>query len=560
MTAKIMSQKIWDVKATFDSSTPIVDQLVLSRGLVSDRELNEFYNPPLPLLYLKRFPPKFVIALKKAREQIKQAIKENTPILIHGDYDADGICATAILFNTLKYELEYENVFAFIPDRFKHGYGLTKESFESAKKKIKFRKGVETLGPILIITVDSGVTSHEEVSYIKNQGHSVIITDHHQLPDTLPEADTLVWNDTMVGASISWLLSQVLGSKDKTSISLAALATVTDVFELVGFNRSLVKYGLETLNETPPLGLEFLLESAGRKNKKITTYDLGWVLGPRLNAAGRLESASDALLLLVEKDPKILKDIVFKLNATNALRQEKTQAMLDMVPEFTGDIPRIIITSHTDYHDGIIGLVASSLVKKYNRPSVVVNIEDSVGKGSVRSISGIDIISILREYSDLFLNLGGHPMAAGFSIDTSNIALLEEKLNGHFESFEGTDVFVPRLRVDMQLPLNVVTLDFATELDKLRPFGVGNPKPVFLAKNMTVSRIKPVGSAGNHISLRFSDGDFFVNAIYFNGIENEDVSSVELGSLLDVVFFVEVNEFNGVTSVQLNVQDLHLVT
>ncbi len=542
----------WNVLGEAHSKKDVVSTILFNRGIIGKAAQKEFLHPPKALALLRDFPADFKKSLLEAKKVILEAIEDKIPIIIHGDYDADGICGTAILFNALKHELGYEKVFAFVPNRFEHGYGLSKESIDASLAKLPNHSE----GPVLFITVDSGITSREEVDYIKALGHFVIVTDHHQKPDKLPEAEVTVWTDKIVGASISWILSKTLGSKDSSSIGLASLATVTDVQPVLGINRSIVKEGLEALDTCPPLGIKKLLEICGRKKEKLTTYDLGWVLGPRINAAGRVEDASDSLLLLLEKDEKAAADLAWKLNKINVERQDETTRMYDMIDsKVVAGTPKIMISSHENYHEGIIGLVASRLVKKYYRPSVVISLGKDFGKGSVRSIPGVDIIAILRRFEDLFVNLGGHPMAAGFTIHKDNIALLEENLVRLFEEeFLDEELFQPVLDIDLKIPAGLVDEGLWGEVDRLKPFGVENREPLFLSNCLVVGNVSVVGRDGTHLSLKLFDGEKTHKAIFFGAAL--DFADLKVGDVVDVVYFLRENNFNGRSSVDLVVKDL----
>ena len=486
-------------------------------------------------------------------------VEAKTPIIIHGDYDADGICATAILYNTLKKELGCEEIFHFIPNRFEHGYGLSQNSVDEAIKQAAKALGTDPQ-KILFITVDSGITSQNEVDYIKSLGHTVIVTDHHQKPDVLPSADIILVDHDIVGSTIAWILSKALGSKDAQSVSLAALATVTDLAPLLEFNRSLVIEGLKVLNSNPPLGIKSLLEASGRRPGQITAYDLGWVIGPRINAGGRLVDAQDSLDLLIEEDAQKVRAIARKLNAVNVERQDKTLEMYELAKidggwgsDEVGELPKIIITESPDYHEGIIGLVASQLTQKHYRPSIVIALSEEQGKGSIRSVKGFDITTFLRQFEDLFINLGGHPMAGGFTISHENLPKLKEKIMAAAISELPEELLVPTVNIDLKIPLETATVELARQLTQLAPFGMGNPKPVFLSENARVAEINQVGREGQHTSLKLSDNEDLHKAIHFNS--EDTFEGVGFGDKIDIVYSIELNEFNGKISADLIIKD-----
>jgi single-stranded-DNA-specific exonuclease len=521
-----------------------IDLLLENRGISTQEDKEVFLNPPSVGSYIKKLPNDFKKSLKDAKKRIEKAIKNNQVIVIYGDYDADGVCATAILFKTVKFDLGYERVLPFIPNRFSHGYGLSVESIDDVIKKSKDTYESDTKN-ILFITVDTGITAVDEIDYVKSLGCDIIVTDHHQKPDTLPSSDITIWSDKIVGSSISWLLSMVLGSQNKDNLSYACLATVTDLQPLTDFNRTIVKDGLVNLNTSPPVGIKALLDISGRRGNEITTYDLGWVIGPRVNAGGRLKDASEALALLLESDNTRAGKIAARLNRTNIERQEMTTRMYDLASVEQEEIPKIIITYNEDFHEGIIGLVASKLVQTYFRPSVVISLEGEMGKGSVRSIPGIDIISILQLHKHLFEKLGGHKMAAGFSIKTEKIPLLEEELFRYFNKSISDDVYKNELKIDLKIPLELVDFEFVEKIEHLKPYGLGNPEPKFLTENVTVVGIDWVGSEDQHLKLKITSENTNHKSIMFNAADMNEFKEIVLGDKLDIVYKVKINDFKG---------------
>jgi single-stranded-DNA-specific exonuclease len=541
--SRSQTMKKWKLKA--ETSDNIIDTILENRGLTTSEQKQKFLNPPKLSELISQFSREFKDSIISARNLIKEHISLGRPILIYGDYDADGVCSTAILFNTIKDELNYDCGF-FIPNRFEHGYGLSKKAVDEvcAGKK-----------DLLIITVDTGITAVEEIDYIKSLGHRVIVTDHHQKPDQLPRADIVVWNDQMVASSISWILAKSLGSKNAQSLALAAIATVTDLQPLLDFNRTLVKEGLRLLNLNPPAGIKKLIEVSGKRDKEITAYDLGFVIGPRLNASGRMQNASDSLELLLEKEIDRIAEIAQNLHVTNTVRQDKTLEMYELAAQnHSGEVPKIIISQSEEYHEGIIGLVASRLVQKYYRPVIVISLADGFGKGSVRSVEGVDIISLLRRFEHLFENLGGHKMAAGFTISKENITALEAGLSEAAEEFITNEMLEPVLNVDIKILLDAVSMDLASALEQLRPFGVGNPEPVFMSERVGIAAANVVGRDSAHVSFRF-----YSEAGNFKGIlfgADDFAKNLHIGDFVDIVYNVKIAEFNGSRSVELNLKDI----
>jgi len=544
----------WSISAEYNEEEPIIDQLLNSKGLVSIKEKEIFLNPPPFSYWFQKLPKTLLRSLKEAKELIEKIIEEERAIVIHGDYDADGVCATAILYKTLRDALGYEHTYAFMPNRFDHGYGFSKKSIKAVIKTLpndKVEKGV------VFITVDCGVTSVEEVKYLKEKGHIIIVTDHHQKPEELPPADCLVWYDQVVGATVAYLLARVLGAKDKDFVAFCCLATITDLQPVLDFNRTLVRDGLEIINENPPLGIKSLLEVVGKAKLKVMAYDLGWMVGPRLNATGRVEDASAALDLLLEKDSQKAKEMAWELNRVNTQRQDKTMEMFELAGEIDEEtLPKIIISHHEKYHEGIIGLVASRLVQKYHRPAVVISTAKDTAKGSVRSIKGINVIEILRGMDDgLFLSLGGHPMAAGFSIHKKDISSLKDKLETFAENNFNNEMLTKNIGIDMVIPTNIISEKFVEQLDMLRPFGMGNRQPVFGSFGLKVSGVNIVGKKQQHLSIRFYNGNNFLKGIFFN-FRDYFEGEINTGDQVDAAYTLKKNEFNGRVYVDLILKDI----
>ena len=537
--------KRWVVKSEINDKDKILSTLLKNRGIF-DKE--KFLDPPPLYSYLRSFPLEFKDSLKIAAHKINEYIKKDLPIVIHGDYDADGICSTAILYKTIYKNLKHKKCYAFIPDRFIHSYGLSKSSVSDIKKLVGGERA-------LLITVDCGITATEEVKLAEEKGFEVIITDHHQRPEKLPKAFCIVWNDSVVASTIALLLSQTLGIKENDFVAFAALATVTDLQPLVGFNRPLVKEGLEILNSSTHIGLRKLLEVSGKTKDAISTYDLGWIIGPRLNSTGRLVNASESLQLLIEEDEAKLRQIANKLNEVNKERQDKTLKMYELsdIKEIK-NIPAIIVKVSENFHEGVIGLIAAKLTQKYYRPSIVISMSDGIGKGSVRSISGIDIISILRKFEDLFESLGGHPMAAGFAIKKANIAKLKISLEKYCEKNIDKTLLIPFIDIDAEVPLNILDVEVLEELQKMEPFGIGNLEPVFMSKNVGITSVNTVGKDANHLSFKF-----LFNGNYYKGIlfsRKKEFSNIKIGDLVDIAYNLKSNVYNGKKYMDLMIREM----
>lgn len=544
---------VWDISAEYDPKKSLVDQLLESRGIVSREEKDKFLNPPPFNNWFKDLPKELLVSLKKSRDLIKEFISEGKPIVIHGDYDADGICATAILYKTLKEDLEYDQVYGFIPSRFEHGYGLSEASIQAALDLVEPEyRGEETL----FITVDTGITAVEEVEELKKLGHKIIITDHHQKLKQDPKADVVVWYDQVVGATVAYLLAVSLGHKNGDLISYCCIATITDLQPVLYFNRTIVKEGLELINSKPPLGIKSLLEVAGKGDREITTGDLGWIIGPRLNASGRIKDPNMALDLLLEKDPEKASSVAWELNQINSQRQDKTLEMFEIAKEIDEDeMPRIILSHDENYHEGIIGLVASRLVKKYYRPAVVISTSEEIAKGSVRSVKGVDIIETLRKVDYLFTSLGGHPMAAGFSIHKKNIPELKKFLDDFSNKNISEDMITKRLSIDMKIPAEMVNKKLMDEINLMRPYGMGNREPVFTSSGLKVAGVNLVGRENQHLSLRLFAKEKIIKSIFFNYVDYLD-TDINTGDEIDIAYTLNKNEYNGKVYIDLILKDV----
>ena len=545
--------KKWNVLSKYNPNEDFINTLLHNRGVDN---VGEFISPPSISEYFSRFPKEFKESLKKAKEIIEDAIKEGRSIVIFGDYDSDGINATAIMHRTLKNDLNYENVSYFIPNRFNNGYGLSKSAIEKILAFLPCNKPENQ--KCLFITVDTGITAVNEVAYLKELGHKVIITDHHQPPEVLPQADCIVLNTQVVGATVAWILSRILGSKNNDYIAYSAVATCTDLIPLVDFNRSLLVRGLDILNKNPPLCYKKMFESSGRKEVPITTYELGWIIGPRINASGRLEDADKSIRLLLSDNEEEAVELSKELNDLNIERQNTTFDLFEKVSDLYGENPpKLLFAADKDFHEGINGLVAAKLTQKYNRPSIVVSIDNGTGKGSARSIKGFNMIEFLRKYKDLMDDVGGHVMAAGFVVPTKNVEELKRRMTEDAEKEISDDLLVGSLDIDMEIPVNIINLDFVEELEKLAPFGMGNNEPLFISKNLGVADVSKIGAEGNHLKINFYENGVYYKGIYFNGAE--EYANLKMGDQVDVVYYLKKNEFNGKIYVDLNIKDLKIL-
>lgn len=549
----------WNVLAKPGKNQELTDLLLKNRGITTTADKKEFLDPPEPLKgYSLTKLGVNSAQLKKGLDRIRLAIKKKEPVVIYGDYDADGICATAIMWEALS-KLGAK-VLPFIPSREKEGYGLSTEGIKSLASETK-----------LIITVDNGVVAHEAVKYANSQGVDVVIIDHHEKPKPLPKSLALIHTAKLCAGGIAYFVAAELGYTDNL-LELAAIATITDLLPLIGPNRSIVKFGLEAIRNTPRVGLRALFTAAGIQT--VGTYEIGYMIGPRLNASGRIESALAALRLLCTSSLAKATELAATLNETNKDRQAMTEEMSEHAKlaalSIKQETDRILVIDNESYHQGVIGLVAGKLVEEYYLPAIVIARGETVSKASARSIAGFNIIEAIRTCDSLLINSGGHPMAAGFSIETTQIEKFRARICHYAKLKIKTEMLERSLRVDTEVSLSDISLELYQKLAGLAPFGLGNPEPVF-ASQAIVRSMRLVGQTGKHLKLTLTspDGkqvtkeDFYghkyqepeiVDAIAFN--QGAWFSKLKVGDRISVAYSVALDTYNSNNRLQLKIKDI----
>jgi single-stranded-DNA-specific exonuclease len=541
----------------------VIEALLKNRGITSPKEVEQFINPAA----LKELSAKDLgleeKEIKKAVRRIRRAIEKDESIIVYGDYDADGICATAILWEAL-YRLT-KNVLPYIPERVSEGYGLNKESIEKLKNNPP--AGGKELG--LIITVDHGITAAEKIEFAKKLGVDVIVCDHHQPGEKWPQCQAVVHTDKVCAAAIAWFLArEILRNEDikilGDYLDLVALASIADLEPLLGVNRRLVKFGLEALNQTKRCGLLAIMEEAGLKPGVIGTYEVGFIIAPRLNAMGRMEHALESLRLLCTPHSQKARDLAFKLGATNRERQLLTEETVKQALESIRDrveSAKLIFVGNKTYNQGVIGLVAGKLVEEFYRPAVVLTIGEVYSKASARSINGFNIIEAIRAQSELLVDAGGHPMAAGFTVETAKVEVLKQRLIELAEKEIGPELLEKTLKIDLELPLSAVSLKLWEEIRKLAPFGLGNPEPVFKSIAL-VEDFRLVGSTGKHLKLTLRELQSPSTSLRTNSFSaiafNQGFLANQLarGQKVELAFGLTLNEWNGEKKLELKVKDI----
>ncbi|MGP1585183.1 MAG: single-stranded-DNA-specific exonuclease RecJ [Schwartzia sp. (in: firmicutes)] len=519
--------------------TPLVAQLLAQRGITEPEAARRFLHPETEQRY---HDPFLLLDMEKAVVRVEKAIAAGEEIAVYGDYDVDGITATTLLLRTLR-RLGAKASY-YIPVR-QEGYGLHEEALRRLAKE----------GFSVVVTVDCGISAVEEVAMLRGS-LDIVITDHHLPGTVLPpavavvnphrEGDTYPFSD-LAGVGVAWKLCQALwqrlrGEEFTEDLELVALGTVADMVPLLDENRKLVREGLRCFSTTPLIGLAELIRSAGLDGQPITAGHIGFVLGPRLNAAGRLETAAKGVELLLSDDRAKAALLAEELNAANAERKAVEQDILaqaeEQIASTDKEKARFLVVAGEGWHHGVIGLVASRLTERYYRPSVVISLENGVGKGSCRSIPGCNIFDALAACGDTLLQFGGHAMAAGLSVAEGNVNALRDGLEKFAALHLTPEDYVPVLTAAAELNPAALTLDLLDEIALLEPFGVGNPRPLFFGQEVTAQSCRLMGEAKNH--LRFSVGETRVVGWRMG----EEAPFVEAGSI-DIAYETEINVWHG---------------
>jgi single-stranded-DNA-specific exonuclease len=512
---------------------------------------------------------------KRAAKEILESVEKGEKIVIHGDFDSDGICASSLLWEFLYRDLAKHldmkiNAVPYIPSRIDQGYGLTEDSLNDVLK----------LEGQLLISVDCGVRDEKLIKkYMKGSKDrkplKVVITDHHQPPEDLSEKLPYPLVHQMYpkheypytqicGAAVVFLLIQEIKkqvgmdfelTEDTKGLDLVALATVTDLMPLVGINRVFVSFGLKQIAKGTRKGLRYLCLRAGINFKDINSYHLGYLIGPRINAAGRIGSPMDGVKLLVSNDDKLCQDIAEQLDFLNFDRQKLTLETKEEAVEMIGDIKdKAIFVVGQDWHEGVIGLVAGKLLEEFHRPVIVATYNGDVVKGSARSIKGFNITETLGKFDKCLERYGGHELAAGFSAKVDTIDEFVKEFIKYANEEISDDMLVSKLNIDLVLDTDSVDKVLIEDLGKLEPFGYGNPKPVLCLRNVVVFRKTVMGQEENHMKLLVKGSGYDLLTLVLFG-SGEDKEEIEKDSVIDVVGYPDLNIWNGYENVQFIVKE-----
>lgn len=522
---------------------------MIFKTLLANRRLELL--PPAPTLdFLLEQIPVNKRMLKQAKRLVLDAIKSGADILVFGDYDADGLTASAIMWTTLMGlgKGSQARILPFIPDRRRHGYGLSARALKDIQSGQAFRStAFPDFRPQLVITVDNGIVAHKEIKELVDSGVQVIVTDHHIAGSLLPPATCLIHSTVTSGAGISWLTSMYLADSHRAVAELVGLATVgivADQMPLVGINRTIVIAGLKSLSHSANRGINAIKKLAGIDNRPVSAYDLNYAIAPRLNAVGRLDNPLDGLRLLCTLDAAVAGNLAQTIETHNKNRQDLTEQAISLALKSPVQ-HRVIFNTSESYHEGVIGLVAGKLAEKFNRPAVVVAQGSTICKGSARSVKGINITAILRQFSDLFESVGGHEQAAGFSITPSNLTKFESQLYQYADEFIPLKLLTPSYTVDTKLTLGQCTLALSHLLTKLEPYGLGNPKPKFWLQDLSVVDVRPLKD-GKHHKLTVEKHGVTREVMWFNS--TQDMLPATISNL---VCSLDINNWRDRQSLQL---------
>ncbi|MDI6740825.1 MAG: single-stranded-DNA-specific exonuclease RecJ [Candidatus Edwardsbacteria bacterium] len=539
--------------------SPLIARLLLTRGVAAEADARRFLSPKLADLH----DPYLLPDMGKTIDRLDEALKQGQKIMIYGDYDVDGITATALLMTGLA--RIGADVSWYLPNRSREGYGISVAGIDEAKHR----------GVSLVISVDCGITAHEEIAYAKSLGIDCIITDHHETKDSLPEAAAVVDPKRadsaypyleLSGAGVAYKLLQALYRRHELpesdlepDLDLVALGTIADIVPLTGENRILAKFGLEALRNSGKPGVRALLEVTGLRERPLDSGQIVFMLAPRINAAGRMGDAGTALKLLLTEDPAEAMAIARALDEENKRRKAVDDQILEHASGLVKssvdlDNEKVIVLWSDTWHQGVIGIVASRLVEQFYRPTVLIAVDGDRGKGSARSIAGFHLHEALKECQDLLLGFGGHKFAAGLSIETGNIPQFREKLNQVAGRSLSAEDFIPSQALDAEVDLDSIDAETAREFSQFAPFGPGNRYPVLAAFQARVVG-SPCIVGSNHLKFKVKHKHKIFDTIGFSfgdllpEIEDQDAR-------VDLAFVLEENEWQGRRKLQLRVKDI----
>ena len=529
-----------------------IAKILDSRGIHDISEVKKFFSDD----YEEGYDPFLMHDMKRAVDRINDAIENEEKILVYGDYDADGITSTVLLVETL-ISLG-ANVSSYIPNRFDEGYGPNKEAFT---------KIIES-GITLIITVDNGIAGVEEVNLANELGCDVIITDHHKIQDVIPSAYAVIHPEhpdgnypfgKLAGVGVAFKLAHaLLEIFPDFLLDLVAIGTIADMVSLTDENRIFVKQGLELINEDPRIGIKMLLELSGITSK-VDEQTIGFYIAPKLNSIGRMSSAKLGLSFLMAEDVYDAKILAEKIEEYNIQRKSVTE---DIVKDIISKIEnsdkknKDVIMIYGDYHEGVLGIVASNIVERYQRPVLIMTNKDSILKGSARSIFDFNIYTAINKIGDKFIAYGGHTLAAGFSFEENNFETIEEELNKDFAEYKNTNELKSTKTIDIVTSLEEMSYQFLNSLDALKPYGMDFEKPTILLENAKILDKAYFGTEKQYMRLTIADEVGSLECISFK--ENSAFNSIVKNDIIDLLCTLDKNNFNGRTKLQAHIIDMEI--
>ncbi len=539
---------------------PLVASILSKRGISN---LDEYIIPELNKLY----DPFLMKDMEQAVKRIVSAIQNKETVYVYGDYDVDGITSTAILTHFLR--SQGVPALYYIPDRLQEGYGVNCNAVEEIAAK----------GATLLITVDCGISSVKEVEKAKAIGLDVIITDHHECKEELPDA-VAVLNPKrpdcnypfkqLAGVGVVFKLLQALFMELKIHmqtlfdayLDITAIGTVADVMPLMSENRMILKNGLERLTYTENKGLRALIQQAGVGANPITAGTIGFVLAPRINAAGRVGDPKCAVELLLSEVDKTAEEYALFLDESNRSRQNAEQdifkealAMLESDSRLKEE--SVLVLAHEGWHHGIIGIVASKITERFHKPCILISLDETTGKGSGRSIKNFNLFAALTECQAHLIKFGGHELAAGLTVAREQIELFRQKINAYAKEVLQPEDYIPEIVIDAELPISYLNLNTIDKISVMAPYGMGNASPVFVCRNLRVTGMRLL-SGGKHIKLTLSDGRCTVNAIGFS--MGELGKTISIRDMVDIVFTLDSNVYHGERQAQILLKDVRLAS
>ncbi|RGN68406.1 single-stranded-DNA-specific exonuclease RecJ [Streptococcus anginosus] len=555
----ITSKYDWQIATNFSDESFIkkakklgleasVANLVYQRGIQTEEALRDFLDPGLDQLH----DPYELHDMDKAVTRIRQAIENYEQILIYGDYDADGMTSASIVKEALE-QLGAECQ-VYLPNRFTDGYGPNASVYKYF---------IENQGISLIVTVDNGVAGHEAIELAQSMGVDVIVTDHHSMPEVLPDAYAIIHPEHpeasypfkyLAGCGVAFKLATALLEEVQVELlDLVAIGTIADMVSLTDENRILVKYGLSVLKNTQRIGLQELFKIAGIQENEVDEETLGFQIAPRLNALGRLDDPNPAIELLTGFDEEEARDIALMINQKNEERKEIVQKIYDEAKTMVDPDNPVQVLASEGWNPGVLGIVAGRLLEELHQPVIVLNIENDLAKGSARSIETVDIFEALDPHRDLFVAFGGHAGAAGMTLEASKLEALSQVLVAYIEDNQVDLSTKNELFLDEELSLPDLTLETLKNFEKLAPFGMDNKKPVFYLKDFKVENARTMGAGNTHLKLKISQANVAFEVVAF-GLGNLATEFSQTKNL-ELAVTLSVNKWNGQTSLQLMLVD-----